>query len=91
MANFALQLNPPIRVETVHGPGWAVLYESYGMDYNGVMLVANLEDGKMRWYDCCDAGKMVWAGGNFTFGVKPAKVKRETSDEKSETEAKNNL
>lgn len=88
--NFALQLNPPIRVETVHGPGWAILYESYGIDFNGVMLVANLEDGKMRWYDCCDPEQMVWAGGNFTFGVKPSKIKSETSDEKSKEGNKKN-
>lgn len=77
MGNFALQLNPPIRVETVHGPGWALIYESYGIDFNGVMLVANLADGKLRWYDCADPEQMVWAGGNFTFGVKKAEVKKQ--------------
>lgn len=76
-----IQLNPPLRVSTTHGEGWAILYESYGIDFNGAFLVANLADGKMRWYDCVT--EMVWQGGNFTFGIKEHKINNQLERSKN--------
>jgi hypothetical protein len=59
-----LQLNPPIPVETEHGPGIALILIDYGTEHNSCFLVAIHKSREIKHYQSSQLKIAV----NFTFG-----------------------
>lgn len=60
--NF-IQCNPPVPVETIHGPGMALFLIDYGHHWNTVWIVALKETREIKHYDSNDVRLSV----NYTF------------------------
>jgi hypothetical protein len=60
-----LQLNPSILVETPLGTGQTLFIIDYGMHQNSCWVVALLETGVIKHFDCND----VILSTNYTYGM----------------------
>lgn len=60
-----LQLDPAIFVETPLGSGRALFLIDYGMHQNTCWVVALLQDGIIKHFDCND----VLLSPNYTYGL----------------------
>ena len=60
-----LQLNPSILVETPLGTGQALFLVDYGMHQNSCWVIALVEDGIIKHFDCND----VILSTNYTYGL----------------------
>lgn len=68
-----LQLDPAILVETPLGHGQAIFIIDYGMHQNSCWVVALLENGIIKHFDCND----VILATNYTYGMNLTKHKNE--------------
>ena len=60
-----LQLDPAILVETPLGQGQAIFIIDYGMHQNTCWIVALVENGIIKHFDCND----VVLATNYTYGM----------------------
>lgn len=60
-----LQLDPAILVETPMGTGQALFVIDYGMHQNTCWVIALVEDGIIKHFDCND----VILSPNYTYGL----------------------
>ncbi len=65
------QLNPVILVETPLGQGQAIFIIDYGMHLNSCWIVALVDDGVIKHFDCKD----VILATNHTYGMNLVKHK----------------
>ena len=65
------QLNPSILVETPLGSGQALFIIDYGMHQNTCWVVALVQDGSIKHFDCND----VILSTNYTYGLNLMKNK----------------
>jgi hypothetical protein len=68
-----LQLDPAILVETPLGQGQAIFIIDYGMHQNSCWIVALVESGIIKHFDCND----VVLATNYTYGLNLTKHKSE--------------
>ncbi len=68
-----LQLDPAILVETPLGQGQAIFIIDYGMHQNSCWIVALVESGIIKHFDCND----VILATNYTYGMNLTKHKSE--------------
>lgn len=68
-----LQLDPAILVETPLGQGQAIFIIDYGMHQNSCWVVALVESGIIKHFDCND----VILATNYTYGMNLTKHKTE--------------
>jgi hypothetical protein len=68
-----LQLDPAILVETPLGQGQAIFIIDYGMHQNSCWIVALIETGIIKHFDCND----VVLSTNYTYGMNLTKHKSE--------------
>lgn len=61
-----LQLEPPIPVETEHGPGFALVLIDYGTQHNSAFIVALIGSREIKHYQ----SSQLKIGVNHTFGLK---------------------
>lgn len=73
-----LQLDPAILVETPLGQGQAIFLIDYGMHQNSCWIVALINDGVIKHFDCND----VILATNFTYGMNLTKHKSESKNNK---------
>lgn len=66
-----LQLNPSILVETPFGTGQALFIIDYGMHQNTCWVIALVQDGSIKHFDCND----VILSTNYTYGLNLMKNK----------------
>lgn len=66
-----LQLDPTILVETPLGQGQAILIIDYGMHQNTCWVVALVNNGIIKHFDCND----VVMAANYTYGLNVVKHK----------------
>lgn len=66
-----LQLDPAILVETPLGQGQAIFIIDYGMHQNSCWIVALVENGIIKHFDCND----VILSTNYTYGMNLTKHK----------------
>jgi hypothetical protein len=66
-----LQLDPTILVETPLGKGQAIFVIDYGMHQNTCWVVALVNDGVVKHFDCND----VILATNYTYGLNLRKTK----------------
>ena len=59
------QLNPTIMVETPLGKGQAIFILDYGMHQNTCWVVAIIDNGIVKHFDCND----IILAANFTYGM----------------------
>ncbi len=73
------QLNPTILVETPLGKGQAIFIIDYGMHQNTCWVVALIDDGVVKHFDCND----IILAANFTYGMNTHSQKNKSAILKS--------
>ena len=71
MNNMILQLDPSLLVETPLGTGQALFLIDYGMHQNTCWVVALVEDGIIKHFDCND----IVLSTNYTYDMNLIKNK----------------
>jgi hypothetical protein len=71
------QLNPTILVETPMDQGQAIFIIDYGMHQNTCWVVALIENGVIKHFDCND----VIFSTNYTYGMNLLKNKKKSEPE----------
>ena len=69
------QLDPSLLVETPIGQGLAIFIIDYGMHQNTCWIVAPVNDGVIKHFDCND----VILSTNYTYGLNLMKFKTNNS------------
>jgi hypothetical protein len=70
------QLNPTIMVETPLGKGQAIFIIDYGMHQNTCWVVALIDNGIVKHFDCND----IILAANFTYGMNTHNQKNKKMD-----------